>query len=140
MLWFGPSRVYWSGFSMWHLTEVSKRPGHQGKREAVSHPCLVLEMLAEWFSQWTFDPVSGSCLGISWNKCDFQVSSSHVETPVTILPEVGMGQSTPPAFPQPCQGSSSVQRELFHLTLSIDWLMSHLFAEGYSALLPLLTD
>lgn len=106
MLWFGPSRVYWSGFSMWHLTEVSKRPGHQGKREAVSHPCLVLEMLAEWFSQWTFDPVSGSCLDISWNKCDFQVSSSHVETPVTILPEVGMGQSTPPAFPSPARAAA----------------------------------
>lgn len=112
VLWFGPGRVYWSGFSMCHLAEVPKRPGHQGKRAALSHPCLVLEMLAEWFSQGTFDPVSGSCLGISWNKWDFQVSSSQVETPVRILPKVGMGSSTPPAFPRPCQGSSSVQHEL----------------------------
>lgn len=28
------------------------------------------------FSQGTFDPVSGSCLSISWNKCDLHLSSS----------------------------------------------------------------
>lgn len=88
-LWFGPWRACWSSFSTCRFVEVPKRPGHQGKRAAVSQPYPVLGEAHRTFFPGdpclvhqshshlphSLAPFSGSCFGISWDKCDSQLST-----------------------------------------------------------------
>lgn len=81
-------------------------------------------------------PFSGSCSDTSRE----QSTRDKSVQPSSLLPGLWpscMYREQPgfqPVWP------SSISRELLHLTQSIDWLMSHLFASGYSAVLPLLID
>lgn len=63
------------------------------------------------------------------------IPSSPAEAAVTVLPEWGVGTnlSSQLCLP-PARAAKQRLGGLFRLALSADWLMSHLFASGYSAL------
>lgn len=78
----------------------------------------------------SFARFSGSCLGISWDKFDSQFPGrGGCDSPARVGTNVSSQLCLSPA-----RAAEQRLGGLFRLALSAGWLMSHLFASGYSAL------
>lgn len=60
-------------------------------------------------------PFSGSCFGVSWDKCDFQLFTPVPKQRQPCRAGTELPAQPPPALPAPCQGS----RAVFSMSYSI---------------------
>lgn len=133
-------------FNTHHLTKVPERPGHRGNS---SCPPATAGLPREHFPlrapSVSFPSSPFPCPFLRLLLRHQQGTEQQGQKCAAPQPSpravACMGREQPgfelgfqPAWP------SSILCELLHLTRSIDWLMSHLFASGYSAVLPLLID